>query len=139
MRLWRWSLCGYACIAFHDPRSKDVLICCSPLSLVHTCPLCKPCFISCLSLSHLPFGRSKFRYGRYLNVLCQSVPQPFRTVRFQEIGRAGFAPPLSKVQVLPDAAALSCQILCCSQQKSVLHRTPSLFCSSEVCKCSSSP
>lgn len=139
IRLWRWSLYGYTCIGFHDPMSKDVLMRCSPLSLIHTCPLCKPCLNSCLSLSHLPFGRGKFRYVRYLNVLRQSVPQPFRTIKFQEIDRAGFAPPLSKIQDLPDAAALSCQILCCSQQKSVLLRTLSPFCSSGVWKCPSSP
>lgn len=138
IRLWRWSLYGYTCIVFHDTLSKEVLMCCCTLRLSHTCPLCDPCLISCLSLSYLPPGRRKFRYVRHLNALCQSVPQPFRTIKFQEIGRAGFAPPLSKIQDLPGAAALSCQILCCSQ-KSVLPRTLSPFCSSGVWKCPSSP
>lgn len=73
--------------------------------------------MSYFSLSHLPFGRSKLRYVRYLNVFCQSMSQPFRTIKFQEIGRAGFAPLLSEIQdLLPDAAALNCQILCCSRR-----------------------
>lgn len=39
------------------------------------------------------------------------VSQLFRTIRFQEIGREGFAPPLFKIQDPPDGAALSCQIV----------------------------
>lgn len=39
------------------------------------------------------------------------VSQLFRTIKFQEIGREGFAPPLFKIQDPPDAAALSCQIV----------------------------